>query len=436
MLASYKTTGVSIRGFTLIGDKDTNTSSSGEWGFGIDFRDVTDASVEDVTSHKMWGDSFYVGVTDTAGTGSNRVTYRNIVGIDSRRQGLSITGGNNITVDGYRFLGIRGTAPMSGIDIEPNTTDLANNIHLLNGYVEDCNRSIIAYKCINLIISNLQVENCTVLFPSLMDRVYDCTMNGLILRGGSTTNYGILLQDTKALGNIKVNNFYIGTASLYPFYINDVTTAVSDIVFSNGTIDWKEYEVQTAYMSLINPGSVRFENVNFDVPAGFDGTDLVQLSPANYIINSIGGGEFTNCVFRNKSALLASQLIIKLATNGNIGNRFEKTTVIKDALALSSSWVAATGFEAPYYVKASNGDVSLYGVISSGTGTDGTIIATLPVGYRPEVKTMCSVADRDGAATIGIASVFVNTNGTITVDGTLENNRAGLYSIQFKAHTP
>ena len=68
LLASFRTTGVNIKGFTLIGDRDSNGSNPlvpNDYGFGIDFRDVTNASVEDVISNKMWGDSFYLGVTDT-----------------------------------------------------------------------------------------------------------------------------------------------------------------------------------------------------------------------------------------------------------------------------------------------------------------------------------------------------------------------------------
>lgn len=435
VLASYNTSNVHLCGFTLVGDRDANTSNPAvpnDYGFGIDFRDVTDCSVENVISNKMWGDSFYLGVTDTSGTGSNRVTYRNITGINSRRQGLSITGGQKITVDGYRFEDITGASngPCAGIDIEPNTTDYANDITLKNGFVEGCNRSVQAFKAINLNISDLQVEDCIVLFPIMSDRCYDVVMSNIQCRGGSTTNYGILWQETPDLSNIQVNGFSISGCDLYALYVSDTAShGFADVTFRNGKIFFKDDVINTSYVSSQSHGGVAFQDVDFIIPSGFDAGDAASLSPANYILESI------NCIFKkcdvtNKGS---ASLIFDVSPHGNRGNTFTNISFTKDALSLQNSWAAETGYEAPYYLKNSDNEVSLYGAMDSGTATAGTLLFTLPAGFRPSATVFAPIVVRDGGATVEGKGVTIDTDGTCVLTDNVGNNRVSLNGIKFMA---
>lgn len=435
MLASYNTTNVHIKGGQLIGDRDTNSSNPAvpnDYGFGIDFRDVTDCSVEDVISNKMWGDSFYLGVTDTSGTGSNRVTYRNITGINSRRQGLSITGGQKITVDGYRFEDISGASngPCAGIDIEPNTTDYANDITLLNGFVEGCNRSVQAFKVINLNISDLQVEDCVILFPIMSDRCYDVMMSNIQCRGGSTTNYGILWQDTPDISNVQVNGFSISAADLYAFYISDTAShGFADITFRNGKIFFKDDVINTSYVSAQSLGGVTFSDVDFIVPSGFDAADAANLSPSTYLVSSV------NCIFRkcDINHKGTASLTFDVSPHGNRGNTFTNIDYTKDTLTLQNSWVAESGYEAPYYIKNSDNEVSLYGSMDSGTTAAGTLLFTLPAGFRPSATVFATIITRDGAAAVTAKGVTIDTDGTCVLTDSTPNNRVSLNGVKFMA---
>lgn len=435
VLASYVSEKVHIKGFELIGDRDVNTSNPAvpnDYGFGIDFRDVTDCSVEDVISNKMWGDSFYLGVTDTSGTGSNRVTYRNITGINSRRQGLSITGGQKITVDGYRFEDIAGASngPCAGIDIEPNTTDYANDITLLNGFVEGCNRSVQAFKVINLNISDLQVEDCVILFPIMSDRCYDVMMSNIQCRGGSTTNYGILWQDTPDISNVQVNGFSISAADLYAFYISDtVSHGFADVTFRNGKIFFKDDVINTSYVSAQSLGGVTFSDVDFIVPSGFDAADAANLSPSTYLVSSV------NCIFRkcDINHKGTASLTFDVSPHGNRGNTFTNIDYTKDTLTLQNSWVAESGYEAPYYIKNSDNEVSLYGSMDSGTTAAGTLLFTLPAGFRPSATVFANIITRDGAAAVTAKGVTIDTDGTCVLTDSTPNNRVSLNGVKFMA---
>lgn len=435
LLASYRTSNVHINGGKLIGDKATNSSNPAvpaDYGFGIDFRDVTDCSVEDVESNDMWGDSFYLGVTDTGGTGSKRVTYRNIKGSGSRRQGLSITGGEQITIDGWNFRSIRGAAagPCAGIDIEPNTGDLVNDVIIKNGYAEDCNRPIQAFKCINLLIDGLQVENCDVLFPMVSDRVFDAVITNVIARGGANTNYGILWQNSLDISNVQVSNFSISGAALYAFYMDDTSGhPFSNVVFRDGVVFIKDAAVNTSYASAQSFGGVTFDSVRFVVPAGFDAADTVNLSPANTIFDG-NNSIFTDCTVINSGT---ASLSFDCGQYGNRGNTFENIGTSRDLLSLQNDWVAASSHETPFVVKNRDGVVHVFGSISGGTGTSGTLLFTLPAGFRPSAQVLAPITVRAADASVSGKGVTIDSNGQVTLTDSTGNNRVGLSSITFVA---
>lgn len=77
--------------------------------------------------------------------------------------------------------------------------------------------------------------------------------------------------------------------------------------------------------------------------------------------------------------------------------------------ALAASWVkysTTPGYNTAQYTKNADGVVSLRGLIKSGTATSGTVIFTLPAGYRPSTNIICSqVSSPDSFARVDISSV-------------------------------
>lgn len=93
------------------------------------------------------------------------------------------------------------------------------------------------------------------------------------------------------------------------------------------------------------------------------------------------------------------------------------------SLTLQNSWVAYGGiYASPQYTKGADGLVSLKGFIKNGTTTAGTIIATLPAGYRPIGKVLAeaycdSFYARIDVDTTGNITIYNGTNGWLSLDG-------------------
>lgn len=83
---------------------------------------------------------------------------------------------------------------------------------------------------------------------------------------------------------------------------------------------------------------------------------------------------------------------------------------------LLNDWVPyESGFATPGYIKTSGGVVFLRGLIKNGTTTNGTVVATLPVGYRPNTRVTMPVTARSSAGTNESAVVQIQTNGDIQI---------------------
>jgi len=125
---------VKVIGGTLLGDRYQHTGTSGEWGYGINIYGSNNY-IDGVTSNLMWGDGFAIG---SGGSNPSTTTICGVTADSNRRQGLSIITGNGIVIKDSTFKNTgttatqQGTAPMSGIDIEPDDNMTAQNIQILN----------------------------------------------------------------------------------------------------------------------------------------------------------------------------------------------------------------------------------------------------------------------------------------------------------------
>lgn len=88
-------------------------------------------------------------------------------------------------------------------------------------------------------------------------------------------------------------------------------------------------------------------------------------------------------------------------------------------LGLENGWeiYEPTNWKAPFYTKTDKGIVLLQGLIQAGTVTNGTILATLPAGHRPDYELIFPVNQSDTSKTVSI-----RTNGDIVVRGGWTSN--------------
>ena len=131
---------VEIVGGGVIGDRYSHHGSTGgEWGYGINISSSDKVYVHDITVKDCWGDGLLIGAL-SSGKGmveATNVTLNRVKAENNRRQGMSITPSNRVYVVNSSFTGTYGTAPQSGIDIEPRAQGWASQVRLENTVLSD-----------------------------------------------------------------------------------------------------------------------------------------------------------------------------------------------------------------------------------------------------------------------------------------------------------
>ncbi|WP_185960008.1 right-handed parallel beta-helix repeat-containing protein [Planococcus soli] len=114
------------------GDRLNHIGKTGEWGFGISITGSENIKVENAEISNCWGDGIYIGSTEIKGY-SNQINISDVTLINNRRQGISIISAKNLEISNANILNTNGTAPESGIDLEPNfSTEYLENIKITN----------------------------------------------------------------------------------------------------------------------------------------------------------------------------------------------------------------------------------------------------------------------------------------------------------------
>jgi polygalacturonase len=134
MVKVWNVNNVEIVGGGVIGERYSHHGSTGEWGYGINISSSDKVYVHDVTIQDCWGDGLLIGAIGS-GTGmveATNVTLNRVKSKNNRRQGMSITPSNRVYVVNSSFTGSNGTAPQSGIDVEPRAQGWASQVRLEN----------------------------------------------------------------------------------------------------------------------------------------------------------------------------------------------------------------------------------------------------------------------------------------------------------------
>ena len=145
----------------IIGDKHTHKGDTGEWGMGIMMKNVVNASVSGLTIKDCWGDCIYIGKK------SQNILIENCVLDNGRRQGISVTGGDGITIRDIKITNVSGTNPQYAIDVEPNAGNTCDNITIDNVEVIDCVGGIVITAVERegvkkAWVGNVVIKNCNV----------------------------------------------------------------------------------------------------------------------------------------------------------------------------------------------------------------------------------------------------------------------------------
>lgn len=123
----------------IVGDKYTHTGTTGEFGMGIAIRGACkNINITDPETNEFWGDGIYIGqIASTVESTPENVTITRPIGRLNRRQGMSITSANGLTVIDPQWWDTKSSdcptplpaGPHAGVDIEPNSVNsLLRNI--------------------------------------------------------------------------------------------------------------------------------------------------------------------------------------------------------------------------------------------------------------------------------------------------------------------
>lgn len=121
----------------VVGERNEHEGVTGEWGFGISIRGSNDVYIENVNVRDFWGDGIYIGSTEKQNYNKN-VVIKNARLHNNRRQGISIISAKDLKIINPVITNTNGTAPQSGIDIEPNhELEYLENIEIINMITEN-----------------------------------------------------------------------------------------------------------------------------------------------------------------------------------------------------------------------------------------------------------------------------------------------------------
>lgn len=152
---------VHIRGGKIQGERTSHTGTADEHGYGVHVIGSKNITIEQMEVFECWGDSILVGYINDVN--SDNVKILNCKLHSSRRQGISIVGGTNITIRDCEIFNISGTNPQYGIDVEPDgDIGVARNITIDNCYIHDNAKGSIVVANPTNEITGVSITNCTL----------------------------------------------------------------------------------------------------------------------------------------------------------------------------------------------------------------------------------------------------------------------------------
>lgn len=148
---------------SIIGDKHTHTGTEGEWGMGVRFHGARNSSIHGLKIQDCWGDCIYVSGN------SKNIMIENCHLDHGRRQGISITKADGVTIRNCKITNVGGKNPEYAIDVEPNKGDTVDNVVIENVAIDNCEGGILAVRPVTKKnkkatrwIGNVTIKDCHV----------------------------------------------------------------------------------------------------------------------------------------------------------------------------------------------------------------------------------------------------------------------------------
>lgn len=225
-------------GGTIYGDVEGHTGTTGEWGMGITILDGNGITIKGITVRDCWGDGIYIGQTEnTVNNYPINILIDNVTVTNNRRQGITITSVQNLTIRNCRVLNtgaIKFTAPGAGIDIEPNIA----NAMLENINIEGC-----------YFAGNTKGDSGDLLITAL---IFGSEVNTTFKATISNCYFSTKVRLTSSIRNLTITNSYIGLLDLARTGSHYYRTMISGCLINGTTLDMNNPGILYSGCSFIN----------------------------------------------------------------------------------------------------------------------------------------------------------------------------------------
>lgn len=202
----------------LVGDKQTHTGFTGEWGMGLTISNGRNVEVTGLTIKDCWGDCIYINQK------SKDIAIDSCFLDNGRRQGISLIDADGVAIRNCKITNVGGTNPQYGIDLEPNSRNYVDNVVIENVTINNCvggittlgrkrNRKDIQIGSVEIRNCNISstkrrplnlrtckkavAENCVIHSPGDVSAVYVEGIDDLTLRNNEITHDKSLLASAK-----------------------------------------------------------------------------------------------------------------------------------------------------------------------------------------------------------------------------------------------
>ena len=128
VISIFQKQNIRIHGGRIVGDVLQHNGQEGAYGMGININNSDYIEVDGVYISNCWGDGIYIGGGKETQIGEYKKASRsikivNVIVENNRRQGLSITHAEDVTIANCKFINtgkLLSAKPSAGVDIEPN----------------------------------------------------------------------------------------------------------------------------------------------------------------------------------------------------------------------------------------------------------------------------------------------------------------------------
>lgn len=307
---------VEISGGVIEGDRKEHIGTTGEWGYGLAVLGSSNITIRDININDCWGDGILVSRS------SKNILIERAICDNNRRQGMSVISVNELIVKESIFKNTNGTAPQSGIDLEPdNTSNQVKNILIENcKFLNNAGLGLHMYGKHGP-VNNIKVVNCIVdNNPIGVSLRYD-GVNNIELSDIKITNSrdeGLRIFD--GAKDSKVSNVTIDNSNKRAVRIeNAVNIELSDI----GINEYKTEGILINKSSDVRIRSTTLQTTNV-VPNGFNilNSQAVELSKLDIKGGKIG----VNCS-NSEDIELSGSTLSRQVENGVILNKTNSTKI-------------------------------------------------------------------------------------------------------------